>query len=78
VFLGSTPIGGPIVGYVSEHAGARWALALGAAATVGAGLYGLATVRSERRVMVDEAAAADAVADVADAPDTGAGVILAT
>jgi predicted MFS family arabinose efflux permease len=28
--LGSTPIGGPILGYVSEHAGPRWSLAVGA------------------------------------------------
>ena len=45
VFLGSTPIGGPIVGAVSEHFGARWGLAVGAAATIGAGTYGLLTVR---------------------------------
>jgi MFS family permease len=30
VFLGSTPIGGPIAGVVSETLGARWALAMGA------------------------------------------------
>lgn len=30
VFLGSTPIGGPIAGIVSEELGARWALAMGA------------------------------------------------
>ena len=41
VFLGSTPIGGPIVGFVSEELGARWAIALGAAAALGAGLWGL-------------------------------------
>jgi MFS family permease len=38
-FLGSTPIGGPIVGWVGETYGARWSLALGglaAAATVAA------------------------------------------
>jgi MFS family permease len=45
VFLGSTPIGGPIVGWVAEHYGARWSVALGAAAAVGAGLWGLAMVR---------------------------------
>ena len=30
VFLGSTPIGGPIVGTLSERFGARYGLALGA------------------------------------------------
>lgn len=78
VFLGSTPIGAPIVGYVAEHFGARWALGVGAVATVGAGLYGLTTLRSERTVSVDEATAADAMADVTDAPDTGDGIILAS
>ncbi|MGQ0832694.1 MAG: MFS transporter [Microthrixaceae bacterium] len=48
VFLGSTPIGGPIVGAISEHFGARWGLAVGAAATVAAGAYGLLTVRAAR------------------------------
>ena len=31
VFLGSTPIGGPIVGTISQHFGARYAIGLGAA-----------------------------------------------
>ena len=44
VFLGSTPIGGPIVGAVSEQLGARWGLALGAVAGLAAGAYGLAAV----------------------------------
>ena len=33
-FMGSTPVGGPIVGLVGEHFGARTALALGGLATV--------------------------------------------
>jgi MFS family permease len=37
-FVGSTPIGGPIVGWIGEHAGARWGLALGGVASVIAGL----------------------------------------
>lgn len=39
-FIGSTPVGAPIVGWVAETAGPRWALGVGAAAAVGAGLYG--------------------------------------
>jgi predicted MFS family arabinose efflux permease len=39
-FLGSTPIGGPIVGFVAEHGDPRMALGLGAAASVLAALYG--------------------------------------
>jgi hypothetical protein len=45
VFLGSTPIGGPIVGWVAETFGARYALGVGAVAAVGAGLWGLRVVR---------------------------------
>ncbi len=33
-FIGTTPIGGPIVGYVSQHAGPRWGLALGGLAAL--------------------------------------------
>ncbi|MDO8731472.1 MAG: MFS transporter [Actinomycetota bacterium] len=39
-FIGSTPIGAPIVGWIAETAGPRWALGVGAAAALGAGLYG--------------------------------------
>ncbi len=45
VFLGSTPIGGPIVGWVAEEWGARYSLLLGAVATIAAGAYGLASLR---------------------------------
>ncbi|HET7488485.1 MAG TPA: MFS transporter [Acidimicrobiales bacterium] len=41
VFLGSTPLGGPIVGAVSQHLGARWGIALGAAGALAAGAGGL-------------------------------------
>ncbi|MBU1865984.1 MAG: MFS transporter, partial [Actinobacteria bacterium] len=37
-FLGSTPIGGPIVGWIGEHLGPRVALGLGGAATVACGI----------------------------------------
>jgi len=33
-FLGTTPIGGPVVGYVAQHAGPRWGLALGGLAAL--------------------------------------------
>jgi MFS family permease len=43
-FLGSTPIGGPVIGAIGEHVGPRWALALGGLAAVlaaglGAGVF---------------------------------------
>jgi len=33
-FLGTTPIGGPIVGYVCQHASPRWGLAIGGLAAL--------------------------------------------
>ena len=40
VFLGSTPIGGPIVGWICEHVGPRYGVAVGAVAALGAGRLG--------------------------------------
>lgn len=53
LFLGSTPIGGPIVGWISEQAGARYAIGLGAVAALGAGVWGLAQARPEREIAVE-------------------------
>jgi MFS family permease len=49
VFLGSTPIGAPIIGAVSQEFGARWGLAIGAVATVAAGTFGFLSVRARER-----------------------------
>ena len=46
VFLGSTPIGGPILGWICERFGARWGIALGAVAALGAGAWGMTRVRA--------------------------------
>jgi len=48
-FIGTTPVGGPIVGYVAEHAGPRWALALGAAAAIAAAGLGALVLRRQGR-----------------------------
>lgn len=70
LFLGSTPIGGPIVGWVAQSFGARWSLALGALACVAAGSWGMAVVgRDDRGDALDQAienataAAGDVVSD---------------
>jgi len=42
VFLGSTPLGGPLAGWVAEHFGPRAGLLLGAVAAAGAGAAALA------------------------------------
>jgi MFS family permease len=64
VFLGSTPIGGPIVGWICETWGARTGLAVGAVACLGAGAWGLAMVRRcQRAESMGPAQAEEAVAD---------------
>ena len=47
-FLGSTTIGGPIVGWFAEMAGARWGLALGGFAAVAASILGAVTMKKAR------------------------------
>ena len=49
VFLGSTPVGGPIVGWIAETAGPRWAVALGGLAGVGAAIWGTIACRGHER-----------------------------
>jgi MFS family permease len=68
LFLGSTPIGGPIVGWVSQQFGARYAIGLGAAAALLAGMWGMAKVRRATRMSIEqtEEEAAAAVAAVVD------------
>lgn len=69
VFLGSTPIGGPVIGAISEGWGARYGLGIGALATVGAGLFGLAVVRRDARTaltLTRSAAAAEADPSLVD------------
>ncbi|MEY2421903.1 MAG: hypothetical protein QOI95_1970 [Acidimicrobiaceae bacterium] len=61
LFLGSTPIGGPIVGWVSQAFGARYAIALGSVAALGAGVWGMLEVR--RRPNAQGAVDTDAVVD---------------
>jgi MFS family permease len=45
-FLGSTTIGGPIIGWVGNNASPSWALAVGGAAALAAGVYGLVAMRN--------------------------------
>jgi MFS family permease len=58
-FLGSTPIGAPIIGWVSEHMGARWGLAIGGLAALTAAAIGAAYLaRRVSKVSASNAAAA--------------------
>jgi len=49
VALGTTPIGAPIVGWVADHAGPRWALGVAAASGFAALAVGLRYQAGERR-----------------------------
>lgn len=62
VFLGSTPIGGPIVGWICEHVGPRYGVAVGAVAALGAGAWGF--VRARRCEPAQPLAGSDALKSV--------------
>jgi MFS family permease len=51
VFLGSTPVGGPIVGWISQQFGPRYALAVGGGATVVAAAA-MGSVLLRRRLLI--------------------------
>ena len=53
-WMGSTPIGGPIVGWTGQAIGARWALVIGSVATLACGVLALpALTRIDRRPAPD-------------------------
>ena len=68
VFLGSTPIGGPIVGWVSDVGGPRAGLVLGGVACLAAALYGfralkgVAPMRPHGAARIEEPVGDEAVA----------------
>src|SRR4051812_956015 len=49
VFLGSTPIGGPIIGYICQHFGPRVGFGVGGVAALVAGLAGSTTLLKARK-----------------------------
>jgi MFS family permease len=65
VFLGSTPIGAPLIGFLAGRYGARFALGLGGVATVLVAIWaGLALrrIRDTRRLAAEDAAPPGAAA----------------
>jgi len=51
VFLGTTPVGGPIVGWIAQHVGARFGFVIGGVATIlAAGAFSTTIMRSRRRL----------------------------
>jgi MFS family permease len=57
---GSTPIGGPLVGWIAQEAGARWSLVVGGVPTLLCGLLALPALASiDRKAAARTAAASD-------------------
>ncbi len=52
IALGGTPIGAPIVGWVADRFGPRWAVCVGAAAGFSAALVGLSYLMRHRGLRV--------------------------
>jgi hypothetical protein len=52
-FMGGTPVGAPLIGWISEHLGAPWGLILGGGVCVGAGLAAAAFLARGRRVRLE-------------------------
>jgi MFS family permease len=58
--LGTTPIGGPLIGWISDEFGPRWGFAVGGIATIAGVLtFGTAFVRARRRAHGDALGGAD-------------------
>jgi MFS family permease len=53
LFLGSTPIGGPLAGWLAEQYGTRWSLMLGAVAAAISGIVGLTALRRREPVTAE-------------------------
>jgi MFS family permease len=63
-WLGSTPVGGPIVGWIGQELGARWSLIAGGLPTIAVGLVTYPIlVRVDRRRAAARAGAGDPAAD---------------
>jgi MFS family permease len=54
VLIGTTPIGGPLLGYVSDALGARAGIVLGGIAAIAAAVYGYVAGRRLRRAASEE------------------------
>jgi predicted MFS family arabinose efflux permease len=48
--IGSTPIGGPIVGWIGDHVGPRWALVVGGVAALAAAAFGRTALAPHRQL----------------------------
>ena len=71
VFLGSTPVGGPLLGWVSEHWGARAGLALGGGVSLAVALWAWA-MPGVRRRRAATATPGEAIGEATEAAPTAA------
>ena len=55
-FLGSTPIGGPITGFIGDHVGAEWALAYGSVAALLTAAGATLVLGRDRRLAAEQVA----------------------
>ena len=53
-FLGSTPIGGPIIGWVGQYFGPRYSLLVGGLAALLAAYFGLRSLQKRKKIIVDK------------------------
>jgi MFS family permease len=67
LFLGSTPVGGPLLGWISEHWGPRVGLALGGGFSLAAALLAASSIRARRRAGAMAGGAAGAAEVIAAA-----------
>jgi MFS family permease len=66
VFLGSTPFGGPVIGWISERWGARAGIGVGGVAALAAAAIAFATLRARSSVVRLEPAATAPAAEARD------------
>ncbi|HEY6539038.1 MAG TPA: MFS transporter, partial [Candidatus Dormibacteraeota bacterium] len=62
-FQGTTPIGGPLIGWITSQAGPRIGLATGGASCLLAALFGWLVIRRRRRASQTESAAVEGLPD---------------
>ena len=55
IFMGGTPIGGPLLGLIANELGARWAIGVGAVAGVIAAIVAIAWMRASRNLRIRRA-----------------------
>ena len=53
IALGGTPVGAPVVGWVADRFGPRWALGIGAASGFAAAMVGISFLTRHRQLRVN-------------------------